>query len=141
MLRDQLIQRTRKLEDILARNTSSIGIEAASLRAEHSMESADSLEKAFTSIEEQERLMQVGIIGRVKAGKSSLLNALFFGGKSVLPKAATPMTAALTTITYGEELSAVVEFYSKDDLEAIRNQAEEYDKRFNEEYVVVKKKA
>ncbi|WP_339934172.1 dynamin family protein [Vreelandella glaciei] len=140
MLRDQLIQRTRKLEDILARNTSSIGIEAASLRAEHSMESADSLEKAFTSIEEQERLMQVGIIGRVKAGKSSLLNALFFGGKSVLPKAATPMTAALTTITYGEELSAVVEFYSKDDLEAIRNQAEEYDKRFNEEYVVVKKK-
>ncbi|MDL0433704.1 dynamin family protein [Marinobacter sp. TBZ242] len=133
MQKEQLIQRARKLEEILARNTVILGTEANMLRAEHGVESADALEQAFSSIEEQERLMQVGIIGRVKAGKSSLLNALFFDGKSVLPKAATPMTAALTTMTYGEELLAEVEYYSQDDLEAIRLQAEEYERRFEEE--------
>ena len=46
--------------------------------------------------QEQNRLMNIGIVGRVKAGKSSLLNALVFDGEPILPKAATPRLVALT---------------------------------------------
>lgn len=49
------------------------------------------------------RNLRVGIIGRVKAGKSSLLNALMFAGNDVLPKAATPMTASLTILRYTDQ--------------------------------------
>ena len=45
------------------------------------------------------RKLSIGIIGAVKAGKSSFLNACIFDGKEYLPKAATPMTAALTRFT------------------------------------------
>lgn len=57
--------------------------------------------------------MNIGIVGRVKAGKSSLLNALVFDGEPILPKAATPMTAALTTITWGETFQARLSFTAK----------------------------
>ena len=45
------------------------------------------------------RDLKIGIVGQVKAGKSSFLNALIFDGRDILPKAATPMTAALTKIS------------------------------------------
>jgi tRNA U34 5-carboxymethylaminomethyl modifying GTPase MnmE/TrmE len=54
----------------------------------------------------------IGIIGQVKHGKSSLLNALIFE-KPVLPTSSTPMTSNLSVITYGEKTKAAVEFYSK----------------------------
>lgn len=73
-----------------------------------------------------DRLMNIGIVGRVKAGKSSLLNALFFDGKNVLPSAATPMTAALTTLTYGEAFQASVDFYSESDITNIIKKHQEY---------------
>ena len=56
------------------------------------------LKSSLKDLSDTERLMKIGIVGRVKAGKSSLLNAIAFNGKNVLPKAATPMTAALTEI-------------------------------------------
>ena len=43
-----------------------------------------------------ERKLNIGVVGQVKAGKSSFLNTLLFSGKEVLPKAATPKTATLT---------------------------------------------
>ena len=43
--------------------------------------------------------LRIGIMGRVKAGKSTFLNALLFDGQPVLPQAATPKTANLTRIT------------------------------------------
>mgnify|MGYP002854340415 CR=1 FL=1 len=75
------------------------------------------------------RDLKIGIIGQVKAGKSSFLNALIFEGQDILPKAATPMTAALTRIIYSEKQTAKVVFYSPKDWDVIRENA----KRFDEE--------
>jgi len=61
------------------------------------------------------RKLRIGVVGQVKAGKSSFLNALLFDGEELLPKAATPKTAALTIISHGEELQAAVEFYTADE--------------------------
>ena len=52
------------------------------------------------------RLLKIGIVGEVKSGKSSFLNALIFDGEDILPKASTPMTAALTRIIYSKENEA-----------------------------------
>ncbi len=79
----------------------------------------------------ENRGLKVGIIGRVKAGKSSLLNALIFEGVEVLPKAATPMTASLTILKYAKTLSAEVEFYSPKDIAELENEHERYVREFN----------
>lgn len=56
----------------------------------------------------------IGVVGQMKNGKSTLLNALIFENP-VLPSATTPMTSSLSVITYGEKPSAEVEFYSAAD--------------------------
>ncbi|PQJ94764.1 hypothetical protein CXB77_18525 [Chromatium okenii] len=58
-----------------------------------------------------EQRLSIGIMGQVKAGKSSFINALLFDGQPILPEAATPKTANLTRITYGEQPRLEVEFY------------------------------
>ncbi|GAA9943031.1 hypothetical protein VN1027_10790 [Helicobacter pylori] len=83
-------------------------------------------------IKTEERGLKFGIIGRVKAGKSSLLNALIFEGKDILPKAATPMTASLTILKYAQNLSTQVEFYSQKDILELKNEHERYEKKFKE---------
>lgn len=80
------------------------------------------------------RALKIGIVGEVKAGKSSFLNALLFRGHSVLPQASTPMTAALTKISYGETPSAKIEFYNEKDWENIEALAGEYDKLVDGQY-------
>lgn len=80
------------------------------------------------------RALKIGIVGEVKAGKSSFLNALLFRGNNVLPQASTPMTAALTKISYGETPSAKIEFYNEKDWENIESLAGEYDKLVDEQY-------
>ncbi|WQY03386.1 dynamin-like GTPase family protein [Helicobacter pylori] len=70
------------------------------------------------------------MIGRVKAGKSSLLNALIFESVEVLPKAATPMTASLTVLKYAKTLSAQVEFYSQKDILELKNEHARYEREF-----------
>lgn len=82
-------------------------------------------------MQDTNRDLKVGIIGRVKAGKSSLLNALIFEGVEVLPKAATPMTASLTILKYANTLSAEVEFYSQKDIAELENEHERYVREFN----------
>jgi len=74
---------------------------------------------------DENRLMRIGIIGQIKRGKSSFLNALFFEGKDVLPKAATPMTAALTRINYAKESKAQVEYYTEKEWQDIKRKAAE----------------
>jgi hypothetical protein len=81
---------------------------------------------------EENRKLRVGIVGQVKAGKSSLLNALLFEGTDVLPKAATPMTAALTVIRYDTKTWAEVEFYSVDDWKKVTQASEVYWERYRE---------
>ncbi len=91
----------------------------------------EELEKTLKELQDTNRDLKVGIIGRVKAGKSSLLNALIFEGVEVLPKAATPMTASLTVLKYAQNLSAEVEFYSQKDIAELENEHERYVREFN----------
>ncbi|WP_198513708.1 dynamin family protein [Helicobacter pylori] len=91
----------------------------------------EELEKTLKELQDTNRDLKVGIIGRVKAGKSSLLNALIFEGVEVLPKAATPMTASLTVLKYAQNLSAEVEFYSPKDILELKNEHERYVREFN----------
>jgi len=91
----------------------------------------EELEKTLKEMQAEDRDLKVGIIGRVKAGKSSLLNALIFEGVEVLPKAATPMTASLTLLKYAQTLSAEVEFYSPKDILELENEHERYVREFN----------
>ncbi|WP_165537041.1 dynamin-like GTPase family protein [Helicobacter pylori] len=91
----------------------------------------EELEKTLKEMQAEGRDLKVGIIGRVKAGKSSLLNALIFEGVEVLPKAATPMTASLTILKYAQNLSAEVEFYSQKDILELKNEHERYVREFN----------
>ncbi|KHL88512.1 GTPase [Helicobacter pylori] len=91
----------------------------------------EELEKTLKEMQDTNRDLKVGIIGRVKAGKSSLLNALIFEGVEVLPKAATPMTASLTILKYAKTLSAEVEFYSPKDILELKNEHERYVREFN----------
>lgn len=99
--------------------------------SENSVIKTEELEKTLKELQDTNRDLKVGIIGRVKAGKSSLLNALIFEGVEVLPKAATPMTASLTILKYAQTLSAEVEFYSPKDIAELKNEHERYVREFN----------
>ena len=67
----------------------------------------------------ENRKLNIGVIGQVKAGKSSFLNTLLFGGKEILPKASTPKTATLTKMEYAEKNIIQIEYYSEYDWERI----------------------
>ncbi|AFI02689.1 hypothetical protein HPPC18_04745 [Helicobacter pylori PeCan18] len=99
--------------------------------SENAVITTEELEKTLKEMQAEDRDLKVGIIGRVKAGKSSLLNALIFEGVEVLPKAATPMTASLTILKYAQNLSAEVEFYSPKDIAELENEHERYVREFN----------
>ncbi len=58
--------------------------------------------------------LTIGVIGQMKSGKSTFLNSFLFED-NILPAATTPMTAALSVITYGTEQKIVAEFYNKDE--------------------------
>ena len=72
------------------------------------------------------RLLRLGIVGQVKAGKSSLLNLLLFDGQEVLPKAATPMTASLTHIIKSDRDEVEIEYYTHEEWREIGDHAREY---------------
>ena len=89
--------------------------------------SADAFRSAVAEKAREGRQLRVGIIGRVKAGKSSLLNALLFEGKDILPKAATPMTASLTVLAYGEAPRAEVDPFTPEDVAEMARLAADYE--------------
>lgn len=94
----------------------------------------NSLKQNVEAAKSNSRKLSIGIVGAVKAGKSSFLNACIFDGKEYLPKAATPMTAALTRISYSDKPKAVIHYYKTEDWDTIEKLAALYDKALNEEY-------
>ncbi|MCC9063605.1 dynamin family protein [Flavobacterium piscisymbiosum] len=66
--------------------------------------------------------LTIGVIGQMKCGKSTFLNALIFQDE-VLPAATTPMTASLCIITYGEEKSLDIEFFTTNEWDDLKYQA------------------
>ena len=67
-------------------------------------------------------VLTIGVIGQMKCGKSTFLNAFVFQDV-VLPAATTPMTAALSVITYGEKKKLKAEFYTSDEWNEQKHQA------------------
>lgn len=86
------------------------------------------------SILQTSRTLKLGIVGEVKAGKSSFLNAMLFNGEDILPKAPTPMTAALTRLSYSETPVAKVYFYNQTDWESIYLNAKRYSQMLETDY-------
>ena len=70
----------------------------------------------------EEQKLTIGVIGQMKAGKSTFLNSFIFGD-TILPAATSPMTASLSYITYGPEKKLVAEFYTPDEWAELRNTA------------------
>lgn len=71
----------------------------------------------------ENRKLNIGVVGQVKAGKSSFLNTLLFGGKEILPKASTPKTATLTKMEYSENNIIQIEYYSVEEWEVLEDNA------------------
>ncbi len=125
----ELIKKSALVEKVLKEQ--GLQEKAKPFMSDNSVIKTEELEKTLKEMQAEDRDLKVGIIGRVKAGKSSLLNALIFEGVEVLPKAATPMTASLTILKYAKTLSAEVEFYSPKDIAELKNEHERYVREFN----------
>ncbi|WP_367685426.1 dynamin family protein [Helicobacter pylori] len=125
----EIIQKSTLIEKALKEQ--GLQEKAMPFMSDNAVIKTEELEKTLKEMQAEDRDLKVGIIGRVKAGKSSLLNALIFEGVEVLPKAATPMTASLTILKYANTLSAEVEFYSPKDIAELKNEHERYVREFN----------
>ncbi|WP_165533539.1 dynamin-like GTPase family protein [Helicobacter pylori] len=125
----EIIQKSALVEKTLKEQ--GLQEKARPFMSENAVIKTEELEKTLKEMQAEDRDLKVGIIGRVKAGKSSLLNALIFEGVEVLPKAATPMTASLTILKYAQNLSAEVEFYSPKDIAELENEHERYVREFS----------
>ncbi len=124
----ELIQKSALVEKVIEKQ--GLQEKAGPFISENAVIKTEELEKTLKEMQDTDRELKVGIIGRVKAGKSSLLNALIFEGKDVLPKAATPMTASLTILKYAKNLSAQAQFYDEQDMEELKRDHERYEKEF-----------
>ncbi len=80
---------------------------AGALCCRYEITALDDFIKSCRSFE-QEEILNIGILGRFKTGKSSFLNGLI--GRPVLPVGVIPVTAAVIEIQYGPEDRAEVRF-------------------------------
>lgn len=125
----------RRFDDLISRHSDDSGAFADCVKsalASADFPSEEQIRNEYKKSADSARILRIGIVGAVKAGKSSLINSLFFKGRDILPKAATPMTAALTEITYGKEYSVTVEFFSDKDIQELRSRAAEYERKFEQ---------
>ncbi|AFI01198.1 GTPase [Helicobacter pylori] len=126
----ELIQKSALIEKVIEKQ--GLQEKDGPFISENAVIKTEELEKTLKGMQAENRGLKVGIIGRVKAGKSSLLNALIFEGKEVLPKAATPMTASLTILKYAQSLSVEAQFYDEQDIEELKRDHERYEEKFKE---------
>ncbi|MGL4332635.1 MAG: dynamin family protein [Bacteroidales bacterium] len=89
-------------------------------------------EKGLNKLREESEVLKIGIVGQVKAGKSSFLNALLFDGESILPSASTPMTAGLTVLEYNNHQKFVVEYYIQEEWAEFEKQNILYEQKAKE---------
>lgn len=94
----------------------------------------DGFQKNINDAENQNRTLKVGIIGAMKAGKSTFLNTFIFNGEDLLPKSCVPMTAALTKISYAAKPKSVVHFYEQSDWAKIEKKAKDLEAQIQAEY-------
>lgn len=119
----QLLDTIKNISQDLEKNEDFLGEEHVALFQSNFNKLKNNLEEVM----KKNRQLKIGIVGEVKAGKSSFINALIFEGKDILPKAPTPMTAALTKITYGETFESEIFFYDESDWKLIKANAAKAD--------------
>ena len=124
------VEKARKIENILFEHQELFDAEKFS----EFQYITNALEKNVQIARQQSRKLSIGIVGAMKAGKSSFLNACIFNGQDYLPKAATPMTAALTKITYSDTPKAIIHFYNKEDWAEIEKRSAAYDEKLQSSY-------
>jgi len=78
------------------------------IRTRYQIAAIDPRLEACGALLEERGLIDVGIFGRFKAGKSSLLNLL--AGRNLLPVGVTPVTAVITRLRYGPHKQAMVRY-------------------------------
>lgn len=71
----------------------------------------------------ENRKLNIGVVGQVKAGKSSFLNTLLFDGEEILPKASTPKTATLTKMEYSEQNMIQIDYYDTEEWDVLEDNA------------------
>jgi predicted GTPase len=113
-----IIEILRSIDEAVSRCSAFPKEAVNSLYKDMNLDTASEMEKFLADFENKQ--LTVGIIGIVKSGKSTLLNSLFFEGKEVLPTAGTPMTSAITSLTYGEKPSITVEYFTDDEIKKIK---------------------
>lgn len=123
-----MIKKLEAIDSIVAKYFDRLEKSARDSKRELELGTGAELQAEIEAISNTERLMKIGIVGRVNAGKSSLLNAIVFKGKDILPKSATPMTAALTELKWGQGYGAEIEFFTPQDVENIKKEAQQYDR-------------
>lgn len=133
-----VVKRLRQLEELCSKYPDLLRQIDTDYRKIHLLPEAKVLQQEIEALKSNDnKCLNIGIVGRVKAGKSSLLNAVFFDGQDILPKAATPMTASLTVITYGQN-KAEIELFSKEDIQRIAAISADYERTLlqkNEEQI------
>ncbi|WP_237012766.1 dynamin family protein [Helicobacter pylori] len=134
----ELIQKNALVEKVI--KDQGLQEKAGPFISENAVIKTEELEKTLKGMQAENRGLKVGIIGSTNTGKSSLLNALIFEGKEVLPKAATTETSSLTILKYAQSLSAQAQFYDEKDIEELKRDHERYEKKFKEIVSEEKKK-
>lgn len=86
--------------------------------------------------QKQDRLQRglvftIAIVGQIKAGKSTLADVLFFGGRDVLPSGPTPTTSVLTQIDFdsSQKETATLHYYTAGEWSRIESQAAQFGSR------------
>ncbi|WQT01305.1 dynamin family protein [Helicobacter pylori] len=126
----ELIQKNALVEKVIKEQ--GLQEKAGPFISENAVIKTEELEKTLKGMQAENRGLKVGIIGSTNTGKSSLLNALIFEGKDVLPKAATTETSSLTILKYAQNLSAEAQFYNEKDIEELQRDHKRYEKKFKE---------
>lgn len=88
----------------------------------------NTLKDRASKLENEEFIL--AIAGQMKAGKSTLLNALVFGGEPILPADDTPLTAKITEIRYAKHPKLKANFYSKAEWEKLKTSKDESGREF-----------
>lgn len=88
----------------------------------------NTLKDRASKLENEEFIL--AIAGQMKAGKSTLLNALVFGGEPILPADDTPLTAKITEIRYAKQPKLKANFYSKSEWETLKTSKDESGREF-----------
>lgn len=82
---------------------------------------SDSEIEQFRKASETQNLV-IGVVGKMKAGKSSLVNAAIFGD-NILPSGPQPVTVTLTEISYSETEDVKIILLTPDDILDLKNTA------------------